>query len=152
MKIVANNKKAFHDYEILEKHEAGIVLFGSEVKSVREGRVNLKDSYIRIEKNELFLLQAHISYMETTNSFYRKKYDEIRKRKLLMHKIEIAKLFSKVAKQQLTLVPIKIYFSSKNLIKVEIALAKGKKTYDKRNDLKEKQQKREISRAIKNSY
>jgi SsrA-binding protein len=148
LKIVANNKKAFHDYNILDKYEAGIVLVGGEVKAIRAGRVNLKDSYVRIERGEIFLLQAHISQLETTNRAF--GYDEIRKRKLLLHKKEIAKLFGKVSKTALTIVPTKLYFSSKNLVKVEIGLAEGKKLHDKRQTLKEKDLKRESDRAMKN--
>jgi SsrA-binding protein len=150
MKIIANNKKAFHNFTILEKYETGIVLTGGEVKAIRAGRVNIRDSYVRIEKGEIFLIQAHISYLETTNSSFR--FDEIRKRKLLMHKKEINKLFNKVSKTALTLIPLKIYINNKNLIKVEIALAQGKKLYDKREDLKQKSIKRDIAQSLKNRW
>jgi SsrA-binding protein len=150
LKIVNNNKKAFHDYTILEKFEAGIVLTGGEVKAIRAGRVNLRDSYVRIDRGEVYLLQAHISYLETTNSSFR--YDEIRKRKLLLHRKEIDKLFNKVSKTALTIVPTKLYISNKNLIKVEIGLAEGKKLYDKRETLKEKSLKREMDIKSKLSY
>ena len=147
MKIVSNNKKAFHDYTILEKFEAGIVLTGGEVKSIRAGRVNLRDSYVRIDKGEIYLLQAHISYLETTNRAF--KFDEIRKRKLLLHKQEILKLNNKVIKTSLTIVPLKLYINHKNLVKVEIGLAQGKKLHDKRESLKEKSMKRDIERTLK---
>ena len=147
MKIVSNNKKAFHDYTILEKFEAGIVLTGGEVKSIRAGRVNLRDSYVRIDKGEIYLLQAHISYLETTNRAF--KFDEIRKRKLLLHKQEILKLNNKVVKTSLTIVPLKLYINHKNLVKVEIGLAQGKKLHDKRESLKEKSMKRDIERTLK---
>lgn len=147
LKLVSNNKKAFHDYNILEKFEAGIVLTGGEVKSIRAGRVNLRDSYIRIDRGEVYLLQAHISYLETTNRAF--SFDEIRKRKLLLHKKEIDKLYSKVSKTALTIVPTKLYINNKNMIKVEIALAEGKKLHDKRETLKEKSMKRDMDRALK---
>jgi SsrA-binding protein len=147
LKLIANNKKAFHDYKIVDKFEAGIVLSGGEVKSIRAGRVNLKDSYVRISRGEIFLIQAHISQLDTTNRAF--GYDEIRKRKLLLHKKEIEKLFQKVSKTALTIVPTKLYINSKNLVKVEIALAEGKKLHDKRQTLKEKDLKRESDRAIK---
>jgi len=147
MKIVSNNKKAFHEFTILDKFEAGIQLTGGEVKAIRAGRVNLRESYVRIERGEIFLLQSHISHLETTNSSFR--YDEIRKRKLLMHKKEILKMFIKVSKTAQTIVPLKMYINNKNLIKVEIALAQGKKLHDKREALKEKSMKREVARIRK---
>jgi len=147
MKVISNNKKAFHEYIIQDKFEAGIQLTGGEVKAIRAGKVNLRDSYVRIEKGEIFLLQAHISYLETTHSSYR--YDEIRKRKLLMHKKEINKLFVKVSKTALTIVPLKLYINSKNMMKVEIALAQGKNLHDKREAMKEKSMKREMGRVLK---
>jgi len=146
-KTVARNKKAFHDYEILDKFEAGIVLEGSEVKALRAGRVNLKDSYVRIIKGEPFLLNAHISYLDHTNPHF--KPDERRARKLLLHQKEIDKLIGKTSKDGLTIVPLSIYFNHKNLAKVQIALAKGKNLHDKREALKAKDAKREKERAIK---
>ncbi len=146
-KTVARNKKAFHDYEILDKYEAGLVLEGSEVKALREGRVNLKDSFIRIIKGEPFLLNAHISYLDHTNPHF--KPDERRARKLLLHRKEIDKLIGKTSQDGLTIVPLSIYFNNKNLAKIQIALAKGKKLHDKRQALKEKQAKLEASRAMK---
>jgi SsrA-binding protein len=144
---VARNKKAFHDYEILEKFEAGLSLEGSEVKALRAGRVNLKDSFVKIIKNEAFLMNAHISYFETTHSHY--KPDERRPRKLLLHKKEIYKLHEKSMREGLTIVPLSIYFNHKNLAKVQIALAKGKKLHDKRETLKKKEADRAARAAMK---
>ncbi len=145
---VFKNKKAFHDYEILDTLEAGIVLEGSEVKAIREGRVNLKDSFIRIIKNEVFVLNMHITHLSTAHATYRP--NERRDRKLLLHRKEIDKLFSKVSKDGITLVPIKLYFNSKNILKMQIATARGKKLHDKREDLKQKSIKRDIQQALKN--
>lgn len=144
---VFKNRKAFHDYEIFETLEVGIVLEGSEVKAAREGRVNLKDSFVRIIKNEVFVLNMHITHLSTTHSTYRP--NERRDRKLLLHRKQIDKLFSKVTKDGITLIPLKMYFNSKNMIKMQIATAKGKKLHDKREDLKEKTMKRDIQRALK---
>ena len=144
---IANNKKAFFDYEILEKLEAGMELMGSEVKAIRDKRVNLKDSYVRIIKGEAFLLGAHISVLVTTHAYY--GHEETRPRKLLLHKKELEKLKEKVDLEGLTIVPLALYFNHKNLVKVQIGLGKGKKLYDKRNDLKEKSQKRDMDRALK---
>ena len=146
--LTFKNKKAFHDYFILDTFEAGIQLLGSEVKSIRDGRVNLKDSYIRIIKNEVYILNMHISYLETTHATYRP--DEIRPRKLLLHRKQINKLFEKVTKDGITIVPLKLYFNDKNFAKIEIATAQGKKLYDKREDLKQKSLKRESEQALKN--
>jgi SsrA-binding protein len=141
------NKKAYHDYEILEKLECGLVLEGSEVKSIRDGKVNLKDGFVRIIKNELFLLNTHIANLTTTHSTYRP--DERRSRKLLAHKKEIRKLFEKVTKDGVTMIPLKLYFNSKNIVKVQIGVARGKKLYDKREDLKRKTQERDMKIALK---
>ncbi|MGD9554731.1 MAG: SsrA-binding protein SmpB [Arcobacteraceae bacterium] len=146
--LVFKNKKAFHDYFILDTYEAGVQLKGSEVKAIREGRINLKDSFVRIIKGELFLLNMHISHLSTAHTTFRP--DERRDRKLLMHKKEIAKLFEKVTKDGITIVPLKLYFNSKNLVKVQIATAQGKKLYDKREDLKAKTMQRETQQALKN--
>ncbi|PKN15093.1 MAG: SsrA-binding protein [Deltaproteobacteria bacterium HGW-Deltaproteobacteria-24] len=146
--LVFKNKKAFHDYFILDTYEAGVQLKGSEVKAIREGRVNLKDSFVRIIKGELFLLNMHISHLSTAHTTFRP--DERRDRKLLMHKKEIGKLFEKVTKDGITIVPLKLYFNSKNLVKVQIATAQGKKLYDKREDLKAKTMQRETQQALKN--
>ena len=148
MKILVKNKKAYHDYEILEKFEAGVVLKGSEVKALRMGRGNLKDSFVRIIKGEVFLLGAHISYLETTNPYY--KPDEKAPRKLLMHRKEIDKLLGKVTKDGLTIVALSLYLNNKNIIKASIALAKGKTLHDKRETLKRKTADRETKTAIAN--
>lgn len=142
------NRKAFHDYFILDKFEAGVELQGSEVKAIREGRVNLKDTHVRIIKNEIFVLNMHISHLSTTHATYRP--DERRSRKLLMHKKEINKLYEKVTKEGITIVPLKLYFNSKNLVKLQIATAQGKKLHDKREDLKAKTMLRETQQALKN--
>ena len=144
---IAKNKKAFHDYEILEKFEAGIVLKGSEVKGVRAGRVNLKDSFVKLVKGEAFLFNAHIGRLETTHHYY--GHEERGSRKLLLHKKQIAKLADAVEKEGHTIVPLQMYFNNKNIIKVEIAIARGKKLHDKRADMKEKDMKRDIERALK---
>lgn len=141
------NKKAYHDFTIEDTFEAGIALQGSEVKAIRAGRVNIKDSFVRIIKNEVFILQAHISHLETAHSTYRP--NETRDRKLLLHKKEINKLFEKVSRDGYTIVPLKLYFNKNNILKIQIGLAKGKKQYDKREDLKRKTQERETQRALK---
>lgn len=148
MKIVAKNKKAFFDYEILEKYEAGVVLSGSEVKSIRAERVNLKDSFIKIVKSEAFLFNAHISHLQTTHAFF--KPNERRERKLLLHRKEIDKLLGKISIEGLTLVPLVLYFNKRNRVKIEIALAKGKNLHDKRETLKRKILDREAQMALKN--
>jgi len=146
-RVIARNKKAFHDYEILEKFEAGISLKGSEVKAIRQGRVNLKDSFVKIIKGEAYLLNAHISHLNTANPHYRP--DERRERKLLLHRKEIDRLLGKISRDGLTLVPLSIYINDKNLIKVQVGLAKGKTLHDKRETLKRKQADREARAAIK---
>lgn len=148
MNIIAKNKKAFFDYEILEKYEAGMVLSGSEVKSIRAGRVNLKDSFIKIIKGEAFLFHAHISYLQTTHAFF--KPNERRERKLLLHRKEIDKLLGKITIEGLTLVPLMLYFNKRNRVKIQIALAKGKNLHDKRETLKCKILDREAQMALKN--
>lgn len=148
MKILTNNKKAYHDYEILEKFEAGIVLKGSEVKALRAGRANLKDSFVRIIKGELFLLNAHISHLETTNPHF--KPDEKAPRKLLMHKQQIDKFFGKVVKDGHTIVALSLYLNNKNIIKASIAIAKGKTLHDKRETLKRKTADKEAKMAMSN--
>jgi SsrA-binding protein len=144
--LIARNKKALSDFFILDSYEAGIELWGSEVKSVRDHKVNLKDSYARIKNNELFLLNMHIS--PYTNSRI-EDMDPRRVRKLLMHRREIDRLQGKLTDKSLTLVPLKLYFK-KNVVKTEIALAKGKTKRDKRKDIIEKEHSREINRALKN--
>jgi SsrA-binding protein len=146
-KTVARNKKALFDYEIIEKYEAGIELKGSEVKAIRAGRVNLKDSFVKIVKDEAFLFNAHISYFETANIHFRP--DETRPRKLLLHKKEILKLKERVKRESLTIVPLSIYFNKKNFAKVQIALAKGKKLHDKRETLKRKEAERSAKAAMR---
>ena len=143
--MIAPNKKAYHDYFVLEKFEAGIELFGTEVKSVRGGQVNLKDAYCHIENGELFVSGMHISPYEKGNIFNR---EPLREKKLLMHKKEIAKLFGKVSQQGLTLVPLSVYFKGSR-VKVEVGLCKGKKIYDKRDSAAERQANRDIDRAMK---
>jgi SsrA-binding protein len=145
IKIVCQNKKARHDYHIIEVMEAGMVLVGTEVKSLREGRANLKDSYARIRDGELYLVQAHISpYSHASLD----NHDPERARKLLVHKRELKRLTGKTQEKGLTLVPLKIYFKD-GKAKIELALASGKKSYDKRETLKRQTQKREMERAIK---
>ncbi|MGB6328440.1 MAG: SsrA-binding protein SmpB [Halarcobacter sp.] len=145
--LVFKNKKVFHDFLILDTFETGIVLEGSEVKAVRDGRVNLKDSFVRVIKDELFVLNMHITHLSTAHSTYRP--DERRARKLLMHRKEIDKLYTKVMKDGITIVPVKMYFNSKNKLKMQIATAEGKKLHDKREDLKKKTMKRETEQALK---
>jgi len=146
--IEINNRKAHFDYEILETYEAGIVLTGTEIKSIREGNVNLKDSYGIIRNNEIFLLNMHISEYKEGNIF---NHDEKRTRKLLLHKKEILKIRDKVELEGITLVPLKLYFS-KNKVKILLGIAKGKKTYDKRESIKKRDIEREIKMRMKNSY
>lgn len=148
IKLVAQNKKAGHDYFVLEKYEAGIELFGTEVKSVRQGRVNLKDSWCSIEKGEIFACGMHISPYEQGNIFNR---DPLRKKKLLMHKREIRRLYDKVRQEGLTIVPLSIYFL-KGRAKLEIGLCKGKKNYDKRETAAKRDAKRDIERSMKERY
>ncbi len=146
IKIVCNNKKAYHDYFIDETFEAGIVLTGTEVKSIRQGRVNLKDSFARIKNGELFLLNVHISPYEQADGFA--QHDPERTRKLLLHKKEIEKLIGKTKQKGYTLVPTKLYFK-RGKVKVELGLARGKHHYDKRETLKKKEGARELARAFK---
>ena len=148
MKVVAQNKKAFHDYFILDKYEAGIELAGTEIKSVRKGSTNLKDAFIRIKNDEAFIENMHIAPYEQGNRF---NHEPLRTRKLLLHKKEIKKLQKEIKENGLTIVPTKLYFNTSKL-KVEIALAKGKKLYDKRQDLKEKDARRDVDKALKNAY
>ena len=147
MKIIATNKKATFDFFILEKFEAGIELKGSEVKAIRAGRVNLKDSFVKIVNGEAFLFQAHIATLSTTNLYY--KPDEKRPRRLLLHRKEIDKLFGKSQVSGMSIVALKLYFNHRNKAKLEIALAKGKKNYDKREVIKEREDKIHASRRRK---
>lgn len=145
MKLVANNKKAYHDYFIEEKHEAGIVLHGTEVKSMRMGKCSIKEAFIRIENGEVFVYGMHVSPYEKGNIFNK---DPLRVKKLLLHKQEINKLMGKIAEKGYTLVPLQVYFKDGNA-KVEIGLAKGKKMYDKRQDIARKDQRREAEKELK---
>ena len=144
-KLVANNKKAFHDYFIEETYETGIVLHGTEVKSLRKGRGNLQDSYIQIREGEAFVLGFHISPYEQGNIFNR---DPLREKKLLLHKAEIRKLQAQVMRDGYTLIPLSVYFS-KNRAKLEVGVCKGKKLYDKRAAAKAKDDAREMERAFR---
>lgn len=144
-KLIANNKKAYHDYFILEKYEAGIVLHGTEVKSLRMGKCSIKEAFIRVEKEEMYIYGMHISPYEKGNIFNK---DPLRVRKLLLHKKEILKIAGKMKEQGITVVPLQVYFSG-SLVKVEIGMAKGKKLYDKRADIAKKDQKREAQREFK---
>jgi len=141
------NKKAFHTYTIEDIFEVGIELKGSEVKSIRAGRMNFKDSFVRIIKNEVFIFNMHISLLETTHASYRP--EEARERKLLLHRKQINKLFEQVTKDGFTIVATKVYFNSKNMVKLNIGIAKGKKLHDKREDLKRKTMQRETQRTLK---
>lgn len=144
-KMIANNKKAYHDYFILEKYEAGISLHGTEVKSLRMGKCSIKESFIRIENGEMFIYGMHISPYEKGNIFNK---DPLRVRKLLLHKGEINKMLGKTKEKGIAIVPLKVYFKG-SLVKVEIGLVKGKKLYDKRQDIAKKDQKREAQRDFK---
>ncbi len=143
---IANNKKAYHDFFIEETFQAGIELFGTEVKSLRQGKCNLKDSYVRIEKGEAFIHSMHISPYEHGNIANK---DPMRIRKLLLHKREINKLFGSVKKDGFSIVPLRIYFAG-SLVKIDIALARGKKLYDKRDTIAKKDQQREAQKEFKN--
>lgn len=142
---VAQNKKAYHDYFILETYEAGIELFGTEVKSIRKGKINLKDAWCSIENGELFVNGMHISPYEQGNIFNK---DPLRVRRLLMHKREIMRLFGTTKQQGLTLIPLSVYFLN-GRAKLEIGLCKGKKNYDKRQDIAKKDAKRDIERSLR---
>ena len=144
-KMIANNKKAYHDYFILDTYEAGIVLHGTEVKSLRMGKCSIKESFIRIENGEVFIYGMHISPYEKGNIFNK---DPLRVKKLMLHKAEINKLIGKTKEKGMAIVPLKVYFKG-SLVKVEIGLARCKKLYDKRDDLAKKDAKREIDRAFK---
>lgn len=145
MKLVANNKKAYHDYFIEEKYECGIALHGTEVKSLRMGKCSIKESFVRIENGEVYVYGMHVSPYEKGNIFNK---DPLRVKKLLLHKQEINKLIGKIKEKGYTLVPLQVYFSN-GRAKVEIGLAKGKKLYDKREDIAKKDQRRENEREFK---
>ena len=150
IKLVANNKKAYHDYFIDDKYEAGIGLFGTEVKSVRMGKCSVKEAFVKIDNGQVYVYGMHISPYEKGNIFNK---DPLRVRKLLLHKSEIMKLNGKVTQKGYTLVPLQVYFKG-SLVKVEIGLARGKKLYDKRADLAKKDQRRELEKdfKVKNLY
>ncbi len=143
----AKNKKAYFDFFLEEKFEAGLVLQGSEVKGIRAHRVNLKDSFIRFVGTEAFLFNAHIGRLETTHHFY--SHEERGSRKLLLHKAQIQKMLKAVNRDGYTVVPLQLYFNGRNIVKIQIAIAKGKQLHDKRNDLKAKDMKRDMQRAMK---
>lgn len=144
-KLIANNKKAYHDFFILDTYEAGIALHGTEVKSLRMGKCSIKESFIRIENGEVFIYGMHVSPYEKGNIFNK---DPLRVKKLLLHKSEINKMLGKVKEKGMSVVPLKVYFKG-SLVKVEIGLAKGKKLYDKRDDIAKKDQQREAQRDFK---
>lgn len=144
-KMIANNKKAYHDYFILESYEAGISLCGTEVKSLRMGKCSIKEAFIRIENGEVFVYGMHISPYEKGNIFNK---DPLRVRKLLLHKQEINKMLGKMKEKGIAVIPLKVYFKG-SLVKIEIGLAKGKKLYDKRDDIAKKDQQREAQRDFK---
>ena len=145
MKLIANNKKAYHDYFIEEKYEAGLVLHGTEVKSLRMGKCSIKEAFIRIEKEEVYIYGMHISPYEKGNIFNK---DPLRVKKLLLHKQQIRKLIGNSAEKGYTIVPLQVYFRD-GRAKIEIGLAKGKKLYDKRQDIAKKDQKREAEKELK---
>ena len=145
IKLIANNKKAYHDYFIEDTFEAGISLAGTEVKSLRMGKCSVKESFIRIDNGEVIIYGMHISPYEKGNIFNK---DPLRERKLLMHRYEINKLTGKMKEKSMTLVPLKVYFKG-SLVKVEVGLARGKKLYDKREDIAKRDQRREAEKEFK---
>ena len=148
-RLVANNKKAYHDYFIEETYEAGIVLTGTEIKSVRQGKVSIKESYAKIENSEMILYGMNISPYEQGNRY---NVEPLRPRKLLLHKQEIRKLIGYTTIKGLTLVPLKMYINEEGRAKVEIAVARGKKNYDKRDDIAKRDAKRDMDRKMKERY
>lgn len=144
-KLIASNRRAHHNFEILETHEAGLVLQGTEVKALRDGRADLKESYARVEREEVWLLGCHISPYAQGN---RQNHDPVRPRKLLLHKGEITRLLGRVMEKGLTLVPLRLYFKG-GRAKVEIGLARGRKTLDKRHVIREREERREMQRAVR---
>lgn len=145
-KIIANNKKARHDYFIEEVYEAGIVLTGTEIKSIRQGKVNLKESYAKIENGELFIYQMHISPYEQGNRY---NVDPTRARKLLLHKRELRKLIGYITQKGLALIPLNIFINERGKAKMEIAIARGKKLYDKREDIAKRDSERRMQHELK---
>ena len=148
IKLIANNKKAYHDYFIDEKYECGIALAGTEVKSIRQGKCSIKEAFVRVDKGEALIYGMHISPYEQGNIFNK---DPLRIRKLLLHKYEIRKLIGRTKEKGYTLVPLQVYLKG-SLVKVEIGLARGKKLYDKRDDIAKKDMKREAERDFKQSF
>jgi len=148
IKLIAKNPTAYHNYDITDTLEAGIILSGTEIKSIRNHSCNLKDSYVIIRNGEVFILNMNIAEYSHGNLF---NHDPLRTRKLLMHKKEILKMQLKIKQEGYTIIPTKLYFNDKGKVKLEIALAKGKKNYDKRESIKEKDQKRNIEKNYKNS-
>ena len=150
MKLIANNKKAYHDYFIEDTYEAGIALAGTEVKSLRSGKCSIKEAFVRVENGEVYVYGMHITPYEKGNIFNK---DPLRVRKLLLHRYEINKIEAKLKEKGLTLVPLKVYFKD-SLVKIEIGMARGKKLYDKRQDIAKKDQRREAEREfkVKNLY
>ena len=148
IKVMARNREAYHEYFVEEEMEAGIELCGTEVKSIRMGKCSIKESFVRIEKGEVYIYGMHINPYEKGNIFNK---DPLRVRKLLLHKTEINKLAAKIAEKGYTLVPLQVYFKG-SLVKVEIGLARGKKLYDKRDDIAKKDQRREVEREFKQTF
>jgi SsrA-binding protein len=146
MKIVATNKTAYHNYEIMESFEAGIALVGSEVKAIREGRISLKESYAEVKGGDVVLVKCHISPYEAANIF---NHEPLRERRLLLHKREIRRLSGKIKERGLTLVPTKVLFNDRGKVKIEIALVRGKREYEKRAAIKKRDTDREIRSEIK---
>jgi SsrA-binding protein len=149
MKVIAANRAAYHDYEIVEPFEAGLALLGSEVKSIKDGRVSLKECYAEIKGDEVFLVKCHISPYEAANRY---NHDPLRDRKLLLHRREIRRLIGKIKERGFTLVPLKIYINDKGKIKLEVGLARGKRLYEKRAAIKKRDTEREIRAQIKRSW
>jgi SsrA-binding protein len=146
MKIITKNKKAYHDYEIVDKFEAGMVLEGSEVKAIREGRVNLKDSYVEIKRGEAYLISCHIG--PYSNASYNNHEPE-RVRKLLLHRQELKKMDKKIKTRGVAIIPLKMYFNPKGRVKIEIAISKGKRAYDKKQAIMQKDIQRDMDRELK---
>ena len=146
MRIIAKNKKADYNYEILERMEAGISLLGTEVKSIRDGKISLKESYAEIKRGEIFLINCNISPYEPASRF---NHDPRRERKLLLHHREIKRLIGKIQEKGLTLVPTKVFFNDKGKVKIEVSLGKGKRAYEKREAIRERDRKRELRAELK---
>ena len=149
MNLIVKNKKASFNYEILQKYEAGLVLEGSEVKAIREGKISIRESFVKIIKEEAYVFSAHITHLSNTYNAY--KPNETRERKLLLHKKEIFSILKECTTQGITIVPLKLYFNSRNLAKLQIATVRGKKLYDKRESIKRREQNIDAKRELKNS-